>query len=317
MSAGQTPSGSDQFPWFKVGGMVGGAAVGANTVHHNQAKSRHDRLLREQQRGESLKRGDLTAKQYVLYSARDGRSAREIKETLDACGGIHEGHDYSNPDSFDVEEVHVPSSDPIKWATDFTDQSCRLKRYPSNKGKKKWFGLRGGYTPPTEPQILSEDGPEMAAEEYQYSPNMSYEISEEYSQGRPVIDSFIARRPYVTPPAVYYVVAIGLALAGSLLFDYVKDYVKRKLTGSKDSQQSSSELDENGSGRPQGEGQELKACTSSTQLMRPQSMVKPEFLLETFTSYKRGTITKGAATRILMVYYNLSEEEALDWLDKK
>ncbi len=46
-------------------------------------------------------------------------------------------------------------------------------------------------------------------------------------------------------------------------------------------------------------------------------MVKPEFLLETFTSYKRGTITKGAATRILMVYYNLSEEEALDWLDKK
>lgn len=139
---------------------------------------------------------------------------------------------------------------------------------------------------------------------------MSYEISEEYSQGRPVIDSFIARRPYVTPPAVYYVVAIGLAWAGSLLFDYVK----RKLTGSKDSQQSSSELDENGSGRPQGEGQELKACTSS---MRPQSMVKPEFLLETFTSYKRGTITKGAATRILMVYYNLSEEEALDWLDKK
>jgi hypothetical protein len=157
----------------------------------------------------------------------------------------------------------------------------------------------------------------MAAEEYQYSPNMSYEISEEYSQGRPVKDSFTAPMSPVTNPAVYYVVAIGLALAGSLLFDYVKDYVKRKLTGSKDSQQSSSELDENGSGRPQGEGQELKACTSSTQLMRPQSMVKPEFLLETFTSYKRGTITKGAATRILMVYYNLSEEEALDWLDKK
>ena len=139
MSAGQTPSGSDQFPWFKVGGMVGGAAVGANTVHHNQENTRNNRLLREQQRGESLKRGDLTAKQYVLYSARDGRSAREIKETLDACGGIHEGHDYSNPDGFDVEEVHVPSSDPIKWVT---DQSCRLKRYPSNKGKKKWFGLR-------------------------------------------------------------------------------------------------------------------------------------------------------------------------------
>ena len=64
-------------------------------------------------------------------------------------------------------------------------------------------------------------------------------------------------------------------------------------------------------------GQELEDSTSSTQLMRPQSTVKPEFLLETFTSYKRGDITKGAATRILMVYYNLSEEEALNWLDKK
>ncbi len=39
MTAGQTPSGSDQFPWGKVGGAVGtagAAVVGVNTVHHNQ-----------------------------------------------------------------------------------------------------------------------------------------------------------------------------------------------------------------------------------------------------------------------------------------
>ena len=367
MSAGQMPSGSDGLQeWMKIGGTAGAAVVGANSVMHNHAKGRHDRIPREQKRGEALHKRLMTADQYVMYCSRDNMTASEIKEGLLASGGIHEGHDFSLADSFYVEGSQLPSANFLRSALDLTDSSCRLVLCPK-KSKKKWHRLRGGGssngdsgngggdTPtvfvasPAEAQTQLEDGREVKSEECQYSanmpdnvsskelPNMSYDVSEvsqEYYQGLPVTHTFTATRRYRTPDGVYYAIAIALALGGYYLFDRVKraslfDNLKsiyKKLTGSKDSQQSVKALEENGSGRPQeeleavsveefkrlqGEKRELEAKE------KQQTVVRPEFLLDIFTSYKRGTITKGAATRILMNCYHLSEAEALEWLDKK
>ena len=373
MSAGQMPSGSDGLQeWMKIGGTAGAAAVGANSIMHNHAKGRHDRILREQKRGEALHKRLMTANQYVMYSCRDNFTASEIKEGLLASGGIHEGHDFSLADSFYVEGSQLPSANFLRSALDLTDSSCRLVLCPK-KSKKKWYGLRGGGnsngdsgngggdTPtafvasPAEAQTQLEDGREVkskecqysdnmpdnvSSKEYRYLPNMSYDVSEvnqEYYQGMPVTQTFTVTRRYRIPDGVYYGVAIALALGGYYLFDRVKraslfDNLKsiyKKLTGSKDSQQSVKALEENGSGRPQVEGEELEAVSveefkrlqgEKRELEakeKHQTVVRPEFLLAIFTSYKRGTITKGAATRILMNCYHLSEAEALEWLDKK
>ena len=93
MSAGQTSSGSEFQDWMKIGGTAGAAVVGANSIMHNHATGRHEKMLREQKRGEALHKRLMTANQYVIYSCRDNLNASEIKEGLLASGGIHEGHD--------------------------------------------------------------------------------------------------------------------------------------------------------------------------------------------------------------------------------
>ena len=290
MTAGNIPSGSDQFPWVRVGT----GALGAQQFRHHFVTERDARLERDMTRVKELVKGDISPQLYASYAARDHVAPVNIMENITMWGGKHGGHDYSIPDSFGIKKTTYPTSNLFLRACQIKDETYGLHLYPS--GKIRRLGRRGGYTPPAEPQILLEGGQEMTAEEYQYSPNMSYEISEQYlhdSKGRQVTRSYITSVPATTPPVVFYVVGIVLALASSLLFDYVKRNFA-KWTGSD---------------RPQGEGQELEAGTSL--------MVRPEFLLEIFTNYKRGTITKRAATRLLMTCYNLSEEEALDWLDDK
>ena len=139
MSTGQTPSGSEFQEWMKIGGTAGAAVVGTNSIMHNHAKGRHDRILREQKRGEALHKRLMTANQYVMYSC---LTASEIKEGLLASGGIHEGHDFSLADSFYVEGSQLPSANFLRSALDLTDSSCRLVLCPM-KSKKKWHGLRG------------------------------------------------------------------------------------------------------------------------------------------------------------------------------
>lgn len=304
---------------------VGTGALGAQQFRQNFVRDRDARLERDMQRVKELNKGYITPHQYASYAARDHVAPVNIMANLTLWGGKHGGHDYSIPDSFGIEKTTYPTSNLFLRACQIKDETYDLHLYPSGKirmfgrrgsGTIRRLGRRGGYTPPAEPQILLEGGQEMTAEEYQYSPNMSYEVSEQYlhdSEGRQVTRSYITPVPATTPPVFFYVVGIGLALAGSILFDYVKRNFPR-WTSSEDSQQSASAVEENGSSRPQGEGQELEVGTSS---MRPRSTVKPEFMLSVFTSYKGRTITKGAAARILMTYYSLSEEEALEWLDDK
>ena len=191
MSAGQTPSGSEFQEWMKIGGAAGAATVGTNSIMHNHAKGRHDRILREQKRGEALHKRLMTANQYVLYGSQDGRSHRQIKEGLLACGGIHEGHNFSLAESFDVVETNTSSSDPIKWALDFPDPSCRLVLYPTNTSPPNISppnsGGSSGDTPDT-PTVLN-DGGEVGTEKYQYLNNMflkEYPYSENMSDNMPL-----------------------------------------------------------------------------------------------------------------------------------
>ena len=168
-------------------------------------------------------------------------------------------------------------------------------------GKTRLLGRRGGYTPPAEPQILLEGGQEMT--------NMSYEISEQHSQdsseylqnseGRVVARSYTIPVPYTIPPVWFYVGGIAFVLAGGLLFDYVKRNFS-KWIGSEDSQQSTSEVDENGSGKPQVEGEKLEAGKGSpTTINVIDTRATAELMLEIFVCYKRGAITKGGAICIL------------------
>ena len=325
MTAGQTPSGSNQFPWFRIGT----GALGAQQFRHHFVTERDARLERDMTRVRELVKGDISPQLYASYAARDHVAPVNIMANLTMLGGKHGGHDYSIPNSFGLEKTTYPTTNPLLRALQIKDETFTLNLYTSGKirllgrrgGKTRLLGRSGGYTPPAEPQILLEGGQEMTV-----LPNMSYEISEQHSQdsseylqnseGRVVARSYTIPVPYTIPPVWFYVGGIAFVLAGGLLFDYVKRNFS-KWIGSEDSQQSTSEVDENDSGRPQGEGPGLEVGTSSTQLMRPQSQAKPEFLLEVFTSYKRGTITKRAATRLLMSCHNLSEAEALDWLDDK
>ena len=362
MSTGSGSNNPGLPDWAPIAGTVGGGVVGTNSVLQNQAKRRHDRILREQQRGEALHKKLMTADQYVLYGSQDGRSHRQIKEGLLACGGIH---DFSLADSFDVVGTNTPSSDPIKWALDFPDQSCRLVLYPPNTpppnipppnsggssgdtrdtptvlndggevGTEEYPYLNNmslkeyRYSENMSDNMLSEEYQEghyspnlsnnVSSKEYRYTPNMSHEVgevSQEYYQGRPVKHTFTATRDYTTSDGVYYGIAIVLALVGSLMFDRIKRIFQEWIGSedsedSKDPQESAKVLEESGSGRPQGERQELEAKE------KPRTVVRPEFLLEIFANYKRGTITKGAATRILMNCYHLSEAKALEWLNDK
>jgi hypothetical protein len=253
MSAGQMSPGSDgfQFPDGKKLVTVGGGAVAANEVRRHLEKSRHDRLVREQNRSEGLNKGSINPHQYVLYCARDDVPADHIREGLVAWGRIDNGHDYSIPESFELEDIAITSANPLKRRFNMKDRSCHLHLYPPNKGEtaegpQNRFRRRGGYTGPMEPQIMLENGAEMTTHEHQYRPNWSCEISEEYLEGRPVVHTFTAARPDTIPPVLFYVVGIGLALAGSLLFDYVQRKFSR-WTGSKGSQQLASTVKESNS----------------------------------------------------------------------
>lgn len=60
----------------------------------------------------------------------------------------------------------------------------------------------------------------------------------------------------------------------------------------------------------------LKQCEGqeSENENEPLTRATPEFMLEVFICCQKGRITKKAATSLLMIYYNVSEAEALEWL---
>ena len=167
----------------------------------------------------------------------------------------------------------------------------------------------------------------------------------------PIHDETLSFSFWIFPGVVVF------ALAGYFTFNFVSKRVRRKFAewiASKESQRPLSLLQRaglfKGFNRPQDEDQELETGEGSQEpVSAPQeavlvpietvsveefkrlqgekreleaekkqrTMVRPEFLLELFISYKREIITKGAATRILMTYYHLSEAEALEWLNEK
>jgi hypothetical protein len=170
------------------------------------------------------------------------------------------------------------------------------------------------------------------------------------SEGRLVARSYLLPLPDESPDFWVSPGVVVLVVAGYFMFNFVSNYVQRKFANwiaSEESQRPISLLQRvglfKGLKKPQGEGQELEAGESSQEPVsvpietvsveefkrlqgekrkleaekKQQTMIRPEFLLELFISYKREIITKGAATRILMTYYHLSEAEALEWLNEK
>lgn len=321
-------------------GLYGGAQA------YNQISTTHnDSLNRSLQRDKSLSSGTITPRQYVFQCAQDFVSPKKIKRGLLAWGGRHEGFDYSHPKHFDVQGKLLPSDNPLKMALGIKVQSCSLKLYKAGqttevaskssslnvpvdldpaakKGPKgPDGGLRGGYTPPPELEEATADVEHLTTSSYRYQPNLSCDVSEEYVEGlssREVADVFTCENTQLLSPIWVYAISLGLAFCLSLLFN---KFTKRSSTrkGSKDSQEPVSALEEDRSveacERPlvsyivkQCEGQGLDG---------PPTRGTPEFLLKIFESYKRGTITRKGTTRILMICYNLSREEALEWLEEE
>lgn len=289
--------------------------AGGGLLAHQRADIHHNRLTREKERGEALTMERLTPQQYVMYSALDNRPADEVKESLVASGVTHKGHDYSDADSFHIETVYSPTGNPVKDAVRIKKKSLRLDLY---KGKKLELGRRGGGGAPSEElealleETLLEDKPEMEARGDRYSPNISYEISEQLLEDpRPVAYSFTATVPYRTPDSVFYVCAFFLGVGGVFLYEYVKRRLS-KPTASRDSQQSDSRLEETVSveetTRMQGAGKGLEAGEG------PAKEGTPEVFLETIKSCRRKAITKKDAVYILVTYYGFSEEKALELL---
>ena len=177
------------------------------------------------------------------------------------------------------------------------------------------------------------------------------------SEGRLVARSYLLPLPDESPDFWVSPGVVVLVVAGYFMFNFRSNYVQRKFANwiaSEESQRPISLLQRvglfKGLKKPQGEGQELEAGKSSQEPVsapqepvsvrietvsveefkklqgekreleaekKQQTTVRPEFLLELFISYKQEIITKGAATRILMTYYHLSEAEALKWLNEK
>ena len=338
MSAGQVPSnpGGGQFPGGDhilpfVGGVYGG------TTAYTQLKTTHnDRLERAMKRGNGLNDGSINPRQYVMYCSQDHLRPKEIKQGLLAWGGKSEGCDYSNSQNFDVKKEYHSSDNPLKNFMRFKyreryykDESCSLKVHPldlgtplkskstsSDKAKGSnlhggYTDLRGGYTETTGVEEVVEDGTEMTPNNYRSDPHLFDEISEEYVQGisdRQGIDSFTCDRPLPVNPILLYVVSIGLSFGCAFLFKkFQRQYLRWK--SPKDPQELGSTLEKNhsveGFKRVSSEEQRLEVVKAT-----------PEFMLVIFIHCKKGTITKKAATRILMTYYDLTEAESLELLEE-
>ena len=259
-------------------------------------------------------------------------SQRTHRVESSRVGGTSEGCNFSTSECFDLQDEDVVSANAWKRQFGIPDKSCRLNMYKPKKKKSimnptRYLGRRGGYTETTERQELTEGGREMTTGDYESRPNLFCETSEEYLQGIPdreLVRSYTFVRPNTIPAALYYVAGISLALIITFSFDYFQ----RKFSGKanpKGSQTSDSTLEENSPitkfKRPssitlmtgdditeqceeQGLKVEEKSSTGAT----------PDFILKVFICCKNGKITKKAATRLLMIYYNFSELEASEWL---
>lgn len=94
MSVGNIPSGSGgfKFPgWGQIGSATTVGLVTGGTLTHYRSTDVHQRLMREHARSKSLVQQTLTPQQYIMQSAQDGCSAREIKEGLVASNINYRG----------------------------------------------------------------------------------------------------------------------------------------------------------------------------------------------------------------------------------
>ena len=168
----------------------------------------------------------------------------------------------------------------------------------------KRSGRRGGSTKPGE---LHEVTQERAIQQYAYSPN----VIEEFSEGediqvipdRPVLYSYSCSSPEPMNPIFFYVLGISLVVGTSVLLTYVQNKTAKWLTP----QKPDSTTPERGSverlEKPSSEGK------------GEDGLATPQFLLDTFKSYKSKVISKKKATYILTRYYHVSEATALELLD--
>lgn len=126
------PSGSNfgEGPFWKIGGAIGGAAYGAQTMDNMVKKNHHFKLNRSSERITRLTLGERNPPQFVLDCSRDNVSSFETKEDLVAWGETWRGTDYSNPDAFDVLSKERDSSNRIRSALGLKDRSSYLKTHP-------------------------------------------------------------------------------------------------------------------------------------------------------------------------------------------
>ena len=193
MSA-ETGSNNPGLPeWAKTGGTLGtgalGVAVGGDQIRRHLAQEKSARLQRDMERVKDLNTGKISPPQFAFYCGRDDIPRSHIEANLTLWGGTHDGHDYSIPDSFGLEPIELTSPSWFKRRFNWKDRNYRLNLYPPNqspyKGRKnvgrlsmgitgsgpsdnplRRGGGRGRYNPPAEPQIQSENGREMTAQEY-------------------------------------------------------------------------------------------------------------------------------------------------------
>ena len=321
-----------KLPYGKIVVTTSGGAYGVNQMRRNITSTRHERMVRQLDRGKGLTEGSINPSQYVLYCSLDNVPKEHIKAGLVAWGKESGGCNFSNSEAFGVEDADIVSADGWKRVFRVQDKSCRLNVYKSEGeekllGHSKYFARRGGYTETTEVQEMARSNTEMAAANYKSRPNLFCETSEEYVQGVPdreILYTYSCPRPNTVPAALYYVAGISLALIVTFSFEYFQRQFSRKKSP-KGSQTSDSTLEENSPitkfKRPssitlmtgddvteQCEGQGLKVEEKSS------TGATPDFMLKVFICCKNGKITKKAATRLLMTYYNFSELEASEWL---
>ena len=237
---------------------------------------------------------------------------------------------------------YTPPADPLIKLEDGQEMTIQECLYYNNMSDN--MSSKKSQSSPNPFYEISEQNPRESEE---------YLQDEKYlqdSEGRLVARSYLLPLPDESPDFWVSPGVVVLVVAGYFMFNFVSNYVQRKFANwiaSEESQRPISLLQRvglfKGLKKPQGEGQELEAGESSQEPVsvpietvsveefkrlqgekrkleaekKQQTMIRPEFLLELFISYKREIITKGAATRILMTYYHLSEAEALEWLNEK
>lgn len=94
-----------KLPYGKIAVTTGGGAYGADQMRRNTASTKHEKMVRQLDRGKGLTDGSINPSQYVLYCSLDNVPKEHIKAGLVAWGGESAGSDS------EVEDTDIVSAD--------------------------------------------------------------------------------------------------------------------------------------------------------------------------------------------------------------